>query len=93
MREVSVRTSIVVSLIRKSRGWLSCGLAARIAAPASALAIEDAGGKVVGPTASCEEALALLGTAEVAAAILDVNLVDGDCSALVDVVWVSTSQS
>ena len=49
-----------------------------------ALAVEDAGGRVVGPAASCEEALALLATAIVGAAILDVNLVDGDCSALVE---------
>ena len=49
-----------------------------------ALAVEDAGGKVVGPAASCEEALALLANGTVAAAILDVNLVDGDCSALVE---------
>ena len=49
-----------------------------------ALAVEDAGGKVVGPAASCEEALALLANGTVAAAILDVNLVDGDCSLLVE---------
>ena len=48
------------------------------------LAVEDAGGKVVGPAASCEEALALLANGTVAAAILDVNLVDGDCSLLVE---------
>jgi len=50
-----------------------------------ALAVEDAGGNVVGPAASCEEALALLATGIVDAAILDVNLVDGDCSAVVEV--------
>jgi DNA-binding response OmpR family regulator len=50
-----------------------------------ALAVEDAGGKVVGPAASCEEALTLLATGIVGAAILDVNLVDGDCSAVVEV--------
>ena len=50
-----------------------------------ALAVEDAGGKVVGPAASCEEALAFLSTEIVDAAILDVNLVDGDCSSLVEV--------
>jgi DNA-binding NarL/FixJ family response regulator len=49
-----------------------------------ALAVGDAGGEVVGPAASSEEALALLATGTVAAAILDVNLVDGDCSALVE---------
>ncbi|WP_309604048.1 hypothetical protein [Phenylobacterium sp.] len=50
-----------------------------------ALAVEDAGGKVVGPAASCEEALAFLATGTVAAAILDVNLLDGDSSPLVEV--------
>jgi CheY-like chemotaxis protein len=50
-----------------------------------ALAVEDAGGKVVGPAASGEETLALLATGTVGAAILDVNLVDGDCSAVVEV--------
>ena len=50
-----------------------------------ALAVEDAGGKVVGPAASGEEALALLATGSVGAAILDVNLVDGDCSAVMEV--------
>lgn len=50
-----------------------------------ALAVEDAGGNVVGPAASCEEALAFLATKTVGAAILDVSLVDGDCSALVEV--------
>ena len=49
-----------------------------------ALAVEDAGGKVVGPAASCEEALAVLETGSVDAAIVDVNLVDGECSALVE---------
>ena len=50
-----------------------------------ALAVEDVGGKVVGPAASGEEALAFLATEIVGAAILDVNLVDGDCSAVVEV--------
>jgi CheY-like chemotaxis protein len=50
-----------------------------------ALAVEDAGGKVVGPAASPEEALTFLETEIVDAAILDVNLVDGDCSTLVEV--------
>ena len=49
-----------------------------------ALAVEDAGGKVVGPAAGCEEAMALISTGTVGAAILDVNLVDGDCSVLVE---------
>lgn len=50
-----------------------------------ALAVEDVGGKVVGPVASSEEALALLATKPVGAAILDVNLVDGDSWALAEV--------
>jgi len=49
-----------------------------------ALAIEDAGGVVVGPAASCQEALALLATTVVVAAILDLDLLDGDCSAVVE---------
>ena len=43
-----------------------------------ALAIEDAGGIVAGPAASVMEALALIETLPIVAAILDVNLVDGD---------------
>ncbi len=50
----------------------------------NAASVEDAGGKVVGPAASCKEALAFLAAGIVSAAILDVNLVDGDCSPLVD---------
>lgn len=42
------------------------------------LAIEDAGGRVAGPVASATEAAALIETMPVAAAILDVNLIDGD---------------
>jgi DNA-binding response OmpR family regulator len=49
-----------------------------------ALAIEDAGGQVVGPAVSVAEALELLATVEVAAAILDVDLVDGDCSPVLE---------
>jgi DNA-binding NtrC family response regulator len=45
-----------------------------------ALAIQDAGGEVVGPAASVKEALALLETRTITAAILDVNLSDGDIS-------------
>lgn len=45
-----------------------------------ALAIEDAGGKVAGPAASVKEALALIATSPIVAAILDVNLADGDIS-------------
>lgn len=50
-----------------------------------ALAVEDAGGNVVGPAASCEEALTFLATGVVDAAILDVNLVDGDSLAVMEV--------
>jgi DNA-binding NtrC family response regulator len=50
-----------------------------------ALAIEDAGGSVVGPAASAAEALELLANTNVDAAILDVDLLDGDCSAVVEV--------
>jgi len=49
-----------------------------------ALAIEDAGGEVVGPAASAKEALVLLEKYPVVAAILDVNLIDGDVSAVVE---------
>ena len=45
-----------------------------------ALAIEDAGGEVAGPAASVTEALALIESLPIVAAILDVNLVDGDIS-------------
>lgn len=50
-----------------------------------ALAVEDAGGNVVGPAASCEEALAFLATGIVHAAIVDVNLVDRDSSPVLEV--------
>ena len=63
-------------LVAEDQPFIALGLA---------LAVEDAGGKVVGPAASCEEALALLATAVVDAAILDVNLVDGDCSTVMEV--------
>lgn len=43
-----------------------------------AFAIEDAGGEVVGPAASVEEALALIEARSISGAILDVNLTDGD---------------
>ena len=50
-----------------------------------ALAIEDAGGEVVGPAATVADALDLLATMAVGAAILDVDLIDGDCSAVAEV--------
>ncbi len=48
-----------------------------------ALAIEDAGGLVIGPAASVEEALDLLDRTEINGAILDVNLADGDITPVV----------
>ena len=45
-----------------------------------ALAIEEAGGLVIGPVASVAEALELLEQNEVSGAILDVNLADRDVS-------------
>lgn len=50
-----------------------------------ALAIEDAGGTVVGPAASVEEALALIADRTVAAAILDVNLGAQDISPVAEI--------
>ena len=50
-----------------------------------ALALEDAGGEVVAPAASCEEAVTFLSTGIVIAAIMDVDLVDGDCPDFVEV--------
>lgn len=49
-----------------------------------ALAVEDAGGRVTGPAASCEEALGLFAAEAVDAAILDINLADGECLALME---------
>jgi DNA-binding NtrC family response regulator len=49
-----------------------------------AFAIKDAGGEVIGPASSVKEALALLDVHPVVAAILDVNLVDGDISTVVE---------
>ena len=43
-----------------------------------AMAVEDAGGKVAGPVASVKNALELIGTLQITAAILDSNLIDGD---------------
>jgi CheY-like chemotaxis protein len=50
-----------------------------------ALAVEDAGGEVVGPAASVQEALALIEGRVVSGAILDVHLTDRDISPLADV--------
>ncbi|MBO0906269.1 response regulator [Jiella sonneratiae] len=43
-----------------------------------AFAVQDAGGEVVGPFSTVQEALDHLGNEPVTAAILDVNLLDGD---------------
>lgn len=50
-----------------------------------AMAVEDAGGVVVGPAGSVREALGLLQRHQVTAAILDVNLSDGDVSPIVEI--------
>lgn len=44
------------------------------------IAIYDAGGRVAGPAASVKQAMQLIATMPVGAAILDVNLSDGDIS-------------
>ena len=49
-----------------------------------ALAIEDAGGQVVGPAASVKEALALLKATPVVGAILDVTLADKDVTCIAE---------
>lgn len=50
-----------------------------------AMAIQDAGGEVAGPVASVKQALALIDTLPIVAAILDVNLTDGDVSPVVEI--------
>ena len=50
-----------------------------------AMAVEDAGGVVIGPAGSVREALMLLERHQVTAAILDVNLSDGDVSPIVEI--------
>jgi DNA-binding response OmpR family regulator len=47
-------------------------------------AIEEAGGEVVGPVGSVRAALALLQKSNVAAAVLDVQLSDGDVTAVAE---------
>ncbi len=49
-----------------------------------ALAVEDAGGRVLGPAASVKEALALLDATAVAGAILDVTLADKDVTPIAE---------
>ncbi|HEV7691096.1 MAG TPA: response regulator [Hyphomonadaceae bacterium] len=48
------------------------------------LAIEDAGGKAVGPATSVREALELIETQAPDAAVLDVNLPDGHVGAVIE---------
>lgn len=48
------------------------------------LAIEDAGGTAVGPASRVREALDLLAGNPVAGAILDVNLIDGEITPVVE---------
>lgn len=48
------------------------------------LSVEDAGGTVAGPAASCGEALALLADGAVGAALVDFNLIDGESTALIE---------
>ena len=50
-----------------------------------ALAVKDAGGIPVGPAGSVREARELLASTQVAAAILDVNLSDGDVFPVLEV--------
>ena len=50
-----------------------------------AMAISDAGGKVAGPAASVKQALALISTRSIDAAILDVNLSDGDITPVAEI--------
>jgi DNA-binding response OmpR family regulator len=47
-------------------------------------AIRDSGGVVIGPAASVRRARVLLETQAIAGAILDVNLIDGDISSIVE---------
>ena len=50
-----------------------------------AMAVRDAGGEVAGPVASVKQAIALIDTLPIVAAILDVNLTDGDVSPVVEI--------
>lgn len=49
-----------------------------------AVTVEEAGGTVVGPAGSVLEALALIGKDRICAAILDVDLSDGDVTPVAD---------
>ncbi len=48
------------------------------------MAVEDVGGKVLGPAATIVEALALLAETSPDAAILDVNLADGEITPVIE---------
>ena len=48
-----------------------------------ALAVEDAGGEVAGPVISVADALVMIETRPITAAILDFNLIDGDMTPVV----------
>ena len=50
------------------------------------LAIQDADGEVVGPASSVKEALALIEARPIDAAILDVNLIDGDITPVAEAI-------
>lgn len=52
-----------------------------------ALAIEDADGEVAGPASSVKEALALIDARPIEAAILDVNLLDGDITPVAETLF------
>ncbi len=52
-----------------------------------ALAIEDANGDVAGPASSVKEALALIEARPIEAAILDVNLIDGDITPVAETLF------
>jgi DNA-binding NarL/FixJ family response regulator len=62
-------------LIVEDEAFIAIGLQA---------AVESAGGQVIGPAASVVEAMELLKTATVAAAILDINLSDGMVTPVVE---------
>ncbi len=49
-----------------------------------ASAVEEAGGRVVGPAASVKQALRLVANDGICAAILDVDLIDGDVGPVIE---------
>lgn len=52
-----------------------------------AFAVTNAGGEVAGPVASVREALALIASTQIDAAILDVNLTDGDITPVAEALF------